>query len=84
MKALLEQVLDGQDLRAAQVSALFNAMLAGELDPSFIAGMLVALRSKGESVTEIASAAKVMRAHAVAIPSPMARSWSTPVGPGVI
>ena len=70
MKAFLEQVLNGQDLTADQVSALFNAMLAGELDPNFIAGMLIALRAKGESVVEIASAAKVMRAHAVAIPSP--------------
>jgi anthranilate phosphoribosyltransferase len=70
VKAFLEQVLDGQDLNADQVRALFNAMLAGELDPNFIAGMLIALRAKGESVVEIASAAKVMRAHAVAIPSP--------------
>ncbi len=68
MKATLEQVLSGQDLSAGQVTELFGAMLAGELHPAFIAGILVALRAKGETVVEIASAAKVMRAHAVAIP----------------
>ncbi len=65
---LLETVLAGQDLSPDQVEALFDAMLRGELTEAQIAGLLIALRTKGETVGEIAGAARIMRRHATGIP----------------
>ncbi len=67
---LLELLLAGQDLTAAQIESAFDAMLQGELSEAQIAGLLVALRTKGEAVHEIAAAARVMRKHATGIPVP--------------
>ncbi|MCB9741260.1 MAG: anthranilate phosphoribosyltransferase [Alphaproteobacteria bacterium] len=67
---VLERLLAGEDLEAARVDEVMEAMLAGELDPVAIGGFLVALRAKGETVEEIAAAARVMRRHATAIPVP--------------
>ena len=79
---LLDQLLAGADLSAEQVDAVFEAMLQGELAPEAIAGLLVALRAKGETVTEIAAAARVMRRHAVGIPVPAGRTLVDTCGTG--
>jgi len=68
LSELLERLLDGQDLTSAQVEAVFDRMLSGELTSAQIAGLLIALRTKGEAVHEIAAAARVMRRHATGIP----------------
>ncbi len=65
---LLELLLAGQDLSTAQVEAAFDAMLQGQLTEAQIAGLLIALRTKGEAVHEIAAAARIMRRHATGIP----------------
>lgn len=67
---LLEALLAGQDLTTAQVEGAFEAMLQGELTEAQIAGLLIALRTKGEAVHEIAAAARIMRRHATGIPVP--------------
>lgn len=79
---LLERVLAGNDLGAEQVDAVFESMLQGELAPEAIAGLLIALRAKGESVTEIAAAARVMRRHAVGIAVPAGRTLVDTCGTG--
>ena len=79
---LLERLLSGRDLSAEQVDGAFEAMLQGELPPEAIAGLLVALRAKGETVTEIAAAARVMRRHAVGIPVPANRTLVDTCGTG--
>ncbi len=66
----IETALSGTDLSEAQVEAIMESMLGGELTPAQIAGFLIALRSKGEAVHEIAAAARVMRRHAVGIAVP--------------
>ena len=70
IREAIETALSGTDLSEPQVEAILEAMLSGELTPAQIAGFLVALRSKGEAVHEIAAAARVMRRHAVGIPIP--------------
>ena len=60
-KQVLEQVLTGNDLSHTDMLAIMQQVMGGELTPAQIAGLVVALRVKGESVDEIAAAATVMR-----------------------
>jgi anthranilate phosphoribosyltransferase len=60
-KVNLEAVINGQDLSHVDMLAIMQQVMGGELTPAQIAGLVVALRVKGESVDEIAAAAAVMR-----------------------
>jgi len=60
-KQALEQVASGQDLGLAAMHAIMQQMMTGELTPVQIAGFVMALRTKGESIDEISAAAQVMR-----------------------
>ena len=60
-KVALEHVLAGNDLSYADMLALMQQVMGGELTPAQIAGLVIALRVKGESVDEITAAATVMR-----------------------
>lgn len=57
----LNQVVNGQNLSFDAMRAVMHQVMAGELTPAQIAGLLIALRIKGETVDEIAAAASVMR-----------------------
>ncbi len=61
-KQALESLIAGQDLSYADMLSIMQQVMQGELTPAQIAGFLVALRIKGESVDEITAAATVMRA----------------------
>ena len=67
IKQAIARVIDGHDLDAADMSAVMQAIMTGAATPAQIAGFLVALRLKGETVTEIAAAAGVMRALAAGV-----------------
>lgn len=60
-KEALEHVLNGKDLSHADMLALMQQVMGGELTHAQIAGLVIALRAKGESVDEISAAATVMR-----------------------
>ena len=64
---LLKSVIAGEDLSAEQAEWAFNQLMDGELAEAQVAGLLVALAAKGETVPEITGAARAMRAHAVTI-----------------
>lgn len=57
----LNQVISGQHLSFDAMQAVMRQVMAGELTPTQIAGLLIALRIKDETVDEIAAAASVMR-----------------------
>jgi anthranilate phosphoribosyltransferase len=57
----LTHLLERHDLPFADMRDLMAQIMGGQLTPAQIAAVLIALRSKGESVTEIAAAATVMR-----------------------
>lgn len=60
-KQTLEHVLAGQDLCHTDMLTIMQQVMGGELTPAQIAGLVIALRVKGESVDEITAAATVMR-----------------------
>ncbi|OQW68542.1 MAG: anthranilate phosphoribosyltransferase [Proteobacteria bacterium ST_bin12] len=61
-KKALEALIAGQDLSHAEMLSIMQQVMQGELTPAQIAGFLIALRIKGETVDEITAAATVMRA----------------------
>jgi anthranilate phosphoribosyltransferase len=61
IQAVINQLIDGVDLTEAQMLETMQQIMTGEATDAQIAGFLVALRLKGETVTEIAAAASVMR-----------------------
>ena len=61
MPQAINQVLARQDLSAEQMTSVMQTIMTGGATPAQIGGFLIGLRMKGETVTEIASAAGVMR-----------------------
>ena len=57
----LEQVLAKNNLSSEQMESAMNDIMQGEATPAQIAGFIIALRMKGETVEELAAAARVMR-----------------------
>ena len=64
----IDVVTGGQDLSADQTSGLIGAMLSGEATEDEIGRLLLALRDKGEAVSELVGAARAMREHMTRIP----------------
>ena len=64
---ILKTVIAGRDLSRDQAEQAFNQIMDGAWSEVQIAGLLVAMATKGESVDEITGAASAMRAHAVKI-----------------
>ncbi len=70
VKQTLDTLLNGDDLDAPTMEGLFGAIMDGELEHEQVAGILVALRAKGESGIEVAAAARAMRARALGVTAP--------------
>ena len=62
---LLEKLHRRQDLTADEAAAAMGEIMDGRAEPAEIAGLLVALRMKGERPAEIVGLARAMRARAV-------------------
>lgn len=61
MQEALAQLVAGNDLTRGQAMDVMNRIMNGEATPAQIAGVLTALRMKGETVDEIAGFASIMR-----------------------
>ena len=57
----LRLLSEGRDLSADQTAEAFDVVMRGEATPALIAGLLMALRAKGETADEIAGAASALR-----------------------
>jgi len=63
----LEKVVADKDLTRAEAEAAMEDILAGRASEALIAGLLTALRMKGETVNEVVGFATAMRRHATPI-----------------
>jgi anthranilate phosphoribosyltransferase len=64
LPAAIKAVTEHRDLSADEMTAVMQTIMTGEATPAQIAGFLVGLRMKGETVDEITAAAAVMRSLA--------------------
>jgi anthranilate phosphoribosyltransferase len=67
-KDVLTLLLERQDIPREAMLSTMRTLMSGAYTPAQIAGFLIALRMKGESVAEIAAAAQVMRELSVKVP----------------
>ncbi|MDH5334170.1 MAG: anthranilate phosphoribosyltransferase [Thermoleophilia bacterium] len=63
----LSTLLDGRDLSRAEAREVMGEVMRGDATQAQIAGFLVALRAKGETVDEIAGCAEAMRDHVLPV-----------------
>jgi anthranilate phosphoribosyltransferase len=64
---VLEGLLDGRDLSRAEAREFMNLVMNGQVPTARLAGILTALRIKGETVPEITGFAEAMRENAVTV-----------------
>jgi anthranilate phosphoribosyltransferase len=66
----IEQLLAGTPLAREEARGVMDQVMAGEMTPAQVAGILIALRAKGEAVDEMAGFVDSMRAHATPLRVP--------------
>lgn len=77
----IKRVMDGQNLSIDEAVSAMSTIMSGEATPAQIAGLLIGLRMKGETVDEIAGFAQVMRAKAIKV-APVSNSLVDTCGTG--
>jgi anthranilate phosphoribosyltransferase len=68
MKNILEKLLEKVNLSTAEAYELMDSIISGKYTDIQIGGLIIALRSKGETVEEITGFAKAMREKMVKLP----------------
>ncbi len=63
----LQRCIEHRELFHDEMAAMMRLIMSGEMPPALVAGLLVALRTKKETVGEIAAAAQVMREFATPV-----------------
>ncbi len=73
----LETLLERRTLSTEQMVQMMEGLLTGECGPTETTALLVALRMKGETSEELATAARVIRRHAQTVPNVPANALDT-------
>jgi anthranilate phosphoribosyltransferase len=63
----LQCCIEGRELKHDDMTAMMRHIMSGDIPPTLVAAFLVALRTKKETVGEIAAAAQVMREFATPV-----------------
>ena len=66
-QAALQRCIEHCELSHEEMTAMMRLIMSGEMSLELVAGLLVALRTKKETVGEIAAAARVMREFATTV-----------------
>ncbi|MDR3498417.1 MAG: anthranilate phosphoribosyltransferase [Parvibaculum sp.] len=69
-KTLIGKVADGHALAPSEAEDAFNIIMSGDATPAQMAGFLMALKMRGETVAELTAGARVMRAKALTVKAP--------------
>jgi anthranilate phosphoribosyltransferase len=69
-RPILARIATGGSLGEDEAAAAFDRMMSGDVTPSQMGAFLMGLRVRGETVAEIAGAARAMRARALRIEAP--------------
>jgi len=70
LKPFIARLAAGETLTDAQAEAAFDIIMSGEATPAQIGALLMAMRLRGETVSEITGAVRAMRARMAAIEAP--------------
>ena len=70
LKPYIAKVAETQTLSFAEASEAFEIIMSGGATPAQIAGFLVALRMRGEDVSELSAAVNVIRSKALPVKAP--------------
>jgi anthranilate phosphoribosyltransferase len=70
LKPILARLALGETLAETEAEQAFGIIMEGEATPAQIAGMLMAMRVRGETVAEMTGAVRAMRARMSAIEAP--------------
>lgn len=70
LRAALRKVASGESLTQNEAAEAFELMMAGEATDAQIGALLMGMHVRGETVEEIAGAARAMRARAVPVRAP--------------
>lgn len=67
LKPFIARIINRTDLTADEAQDAMNIIMTGQATPSQIGAYLVALRMKGETISEITGSVRAMRANAVRV-----------------
>ncbi|MEK7671105.1 MAG: anthranilate phosphoribosyltransferase, partial [Bacteroidota bacterium] len=67
MKQYIEKCLAGKHLTVSEASSAVEAIINGQASDAQVAGLLIALRCKGETVDELLGFARVMHEKAIRV-----------------
>ncbi len=81
-KEALQRVIEHREIFHEEMVSLMRQIMRGEVSPTLIAGILIGLRVKKETIGEIAGAAEVMREFATKVPVHEAQNLLDIVGTG--
>ena len=70
LKPVLARLAAGETLSADDAEDAFGIIMSGEATPAQIAGLLMAMRVRGETVAELTGAVRAMRARMVGVEAP--------------
>ncbi len=70
LKPVLARLATGESLTEAEAEAAFGIIMAGEATPAQIAGLLMAMRVRRETVAELTGAVRAMRARMSRVEAP--------------
>jgi anthranilate phosphoribosyltransferase len=70
LKPVLARLAAGERLAESEAEHAFGLIMAGEATPAQIAGLLMAMRVRGETVAEMTGAVRAMRARMITVDAP--------------